>query len=91
MATGSQTRKQLWNVVRGIIVAAMVLAFGYGWIHYPDAPLRACPEHGYCGKQGQPHTPEDYARFMNWVRLLVVVWPAGVAALLLIHRYGPKN
>lgn len=81
---------KLWNAARACVAAIMIGAFAYGWVHYPDAPLRACPEHGYCGKQGQPHTADDYTGFMDWVRVLIVVWPLGAAAMILLQRYKPK-
>jgi hypothetical protein len=41
-----------------VIVTIMLMLFVYGLVRFPDAPLHSCVDHGYCGKQGQPHT--DY-------------------------------
>ncbi len=40
--------------------------FMYGIVRFYDGPIHPCAEHGYCGKQGQPHTRADYDAEMWW-------------------------
>ena len=41
----------------------------YGVIAFPDAPIRQTGS-SYVGKQGAPHTREDYERFLLWEKFL---------------------
>jgi hypothetical protein len=51
----------------------MIAVFFYGVGRYPDGPIHPCVEgenylikyhpDGYCGKQGQPHTADEYQAF----------------------------
>jgi hypothetical protein len=68
------------------IQAMMGIVFFYGLVRFFDAPLHPCPEHGYCGKQGQPHTEREYKEFEIWQTTLIVVWPIGMLTLYLLNR-----
>jgi hypothetical protein len=50
------------------LIAAATLV--YGIIAFPDAPIRQTGS-GYIGKQGAPHTREDYERFKLWEKLIL--------------------
>jgi hypothetical protein len=69
-----------------LIVFPMAALFVYGLISFPDGPLRVCAEHGFCGKQGQPHTLSDYHRYVVWEWAMLIVWPAGMLLLFLLLR-----
>jgi hypothetical protein len=59
---------------------------------FPDAPIHPCVEiagnyaikphlAGYCGKQGQSHTLDDYRAFQAWELAMSIVWPIGLGGL----------
>lgn len=53
-----------------IAVALAVVTLVYGFITFPDAPIRESAN-GYVGKHGAPHTREHYERFMLWEKSLL--------------------
>ena len=69
-----------------VIATVMAIFFLGGWYSFRDAPLHPCVEHGYCGKQGQPHTQAEYEHFMMWQSVLTWGWPAGVFTLYFLNR-----
>jgi hypothetical protein len=77
-------------------VAVALLAIGAVWfcgglILFPDAPIRACAS-GYCGKQGQPRTPEDFGHYRIWQWGLTFGWPAVIFGVWwLFPRSGPSR
>lgn len=64
----------------------MIGLLGYGLVRYPDAPLHPCVSADYCGKQGQPHTEEDYKRFLTWQSMLEWTWLPGMLVLYVLNR-----
>ena len=78
-----------------LIMGAMLSWFAWGMIKFPDAPIHLCdsatdylyPDHpmGFCGKQGQSHTAEDFRLFDMWQRTLLWVWVPGLAAVALLR------
>lgn len=54
-----------------IAVALAVVTLVYGFITFPDAPIRESAR-GYVGKHGAPHTREHYERFKLWEKSLFV-------------------
>jgi hypothetical protein len=80
-------RKRRWRRNASIVIAIMMgILFAYGLIRYPDAPLHPCAEHGFCGKQGQAHTQQEFEGFDRWQNTLFWVWPIGMAALYILNR-----
>jgi hypothetical protein len=79
------------RILSGCIGAVMVALFIYVGVRFPDAPIHKCragtayaiTQHpsGYCGKQGQPHTENDYHAYEFWEMVLFIVWPAGMASI----------
>jgi hypothetical protein len=57
-----------------------------GMILYPDAPIHPCAEHVYCGKQGQPHTRQDFVEYNVWVKMCTWGCPIGVVIVVLLQR-----
>lgn len=53
-----------------IAVALAVVMLVYGFITFPDAPIRESAN-GYVGKQGAPHTREHYERFKLWEKAML--------------------
>jgi hypothetical protein len=64
----------------------MGLLFCYGLLNYPDAPIHPCVASNFCGKQGQPHTENEYHQFSVWESLLAWSWPSGMLVLFLLNR-----
>ena len=71
-----QAARRRGPVVRALLVVCILSALiaaatlVYGIIAFPDAPLRQTGS-GYIGKQGAPHTREDYERFKLWEKLIL--------------------
>jgi hypothetical protein len=57
-----------------------------GLVRFSDAPLHTCVDHGYCGKQGQPHTQREFETFEIWQNTLSWVWPIGMVVLYVLNR-----
>jgi hypothetical protein len=82
-----RTRKRRWRRNASIVIATMMgILFIYGLIRFPDAPLHVCGDNGYCGKQGQPHTQNEFEAFELWQNTLFWVWPIGIVALYILNR-----
>jgi len=64
----------------------MFSAFAYGLVRFPDGPIHPCATYGYCGKQGQPRTLEDFNAFRAWETAMLWGWPIGLVTLMLLHR-----
>lgn len=83
-------------VAARIISSIMFTWFFGGFIIFPDAPIRSCPnDRGNCvvcqigsyyGKQGRLHTASDFYRFEIWQYGLFVLWPVGGALCFLLRR-----
>ena len=80
-------RKSRWRRnASAVIVTIMLILFVYGLVRFPDAPLHACVGHGYCGKQGQPHTQREFEAFEIWQNTLFSIWPIGMVVLYVLNR-----
>jgi hypothetical protein len=53
-----------------IAVALAVVTLVYGFITFPDAPIRESAN-GYAGKHGAPHAREHYERFKLWEKAML--------------------
>jgi hypothetical protein len=69
-----------------VVMLTMLTVLFYGLYRFPDAPIHPCSAQQYCGKQGQPHTPEDYIAFKRWESTLTWLWPPGMLVLFLLNR-----
>ena len=65
-------------------VAVALAWFAAGIILFPDG-VHACGS-AYCGKQGQPHTPDDFERFEIWQTGLMFGWPLVLIAAWWLNR-----
>jgi hypothetical protein len=84
---GEAARKKRWRRNASIVIAIMMgILFGYGLIRFPDAPLQSCGDHSFCGKQGRPHTQQEFEAFEFWQNTLFWVWPVGILALYILNR-----
>ncbi len=63
------------------VLGVMFVVFIHGITEFYDAPIRACSEHGYCGKFGQAHTLEQYEAFKTWQANFLTLWPLGMLFL----------
>ena len=81
--TGEYMRT-LRKVATWLLGATMACIFVYGLVRFPDNPIHPCAEHGYCGKQGQPHTEQDFRAFSQWDGLMSY-WPVGIIALIVLQ------
>jgi hypothetical protein len=80
--TNGKPRSRFEKFVGNLLAALLVLFSAYGFIRFYDGPIRPCaewvlihrrgepdrtpPPSPYCGKQGQPHTREDYDAYTWW-------------------------
>jgi hypothetical protein len=80
-------RNSRWRRNASVVIGTMMLIlFGYGLVRFPDAPLHTCVDHGYCGKQGQPHTQGELETFEIWQNALFLIWPIGMVVLYVLNR-----
>jgi hypothetical protein len=59
------------------IVATVFVVFDQGLTRFPDNPIEPCGTNRYCGKQGQPHTREEYRAYRRWQTTMLILWPGG--------------
>jgi len=74
------------QAIAGVIMVSMLCFFFYGVVRFPDSPIHPCEEHQYCGKQGQPHTYNDFKAFTFWQTTCLYTWPVGLLAVFLLNR-----
>ena len=72
------------KILAYIIGTLMLGYFAYGLLMFPDNPIYPCKEHGYCGKQGQPHSQNEFDAFLRWDAVMAW-WPAGIVAIALLQ------
>ncbi|MBI2192520.1 MAG: hypothetical protein HYU36_11105 [Planctomycetes bacterium] len=72
---------------------AFAVTFFYGFHSWPNAPLRQVGD-VIQDKQGNRHTEEDYRRFLEWQRMLLVsaalAFGFGVGGHLVAGRPGGR-
>lgn len=78
--------KVISKTATAVIVAVMFVVFLYGLVRFPDGPIHPCDPNGYCGKQGQPHTAQQYRAYRNWETTMLYLWPVGLISLVLLNR-----
>jgi hypothetical protein len=78
--------QRIRSTLSWVLAIAMFSVFFYGIIRFPDGPIHPCPDHGYCGKQGQPHTLQDFIAFRTWETTIFYLWPIGLVTLVLLRR-----
>jgi hypothetical protein len=70
------------------LIAIQVLCIGvfvYGFINFPDAPIRPCGVGQFCGKSSALYPEEKYQAFVDWTTALIVSIPFGVASGFLLY------
>ena len=83
--------KHAWKILGGVVMATMLGFLVYGLVRFPDSPIHPCGDGGYCGKQGRPHSIEDYRAHQFWQTGLMWLWPLGMIALFLIKKKIPPT
>lgn len=78
--------KLFGKAAAAVIVAIMLVFFLYGMVRFPDGPIHPCGRNRYCGKQGQPHTLQQYRAYELWDTTLLYLWPAGLISLVLLNK-----
>jgi hypothetical protein len=74
------------NATSLAVLLYLLVLLGFGLVRYPDAPLEPCLTSSFCGKQGQPHTEQEYRQFLTWQALLEWTWIPGVLVLFFLNR-----
>jgi hypothetical protein len=69
----------------GIILGSMLVFFFSGILRFPDSPIQPCGVNKFCGKQGQPHTLEEYNSFKTWETILLWVWLPGLITVVALR------
>jgi len=60
-------------------------------IRFPDGPIHICSSHGYCGKQGQPHSLRDFESYVWWESVLFASWLPGILGIGLLQQRVPNS
>jgi hypothetical protein len=61
--------------------------FLYGIIFFVDAPFHEstpqspCVNAAFCGKDGTPHTREEFEAFVAWQNMLILSWLVGLPTM----------
>jgi hypothetical protein len=74
------------SIAAKAILVSMLCVFFYGFVRFLDGPIQECGQNQYCGKQGQPHTLDDFRVYTFWGRAMFCVWPGGLLALFVLTR-----
>ena len=65
--------------------------FFYGFVKYPDTPIRPCLENKYCGKSGKFYTATDFENNKLWQTVNMVSFPVSFLLLFINERYKKDN
>ncbi len=63
-----------------------VCVFAYGFVTYPDAPIRRCGADQFCGKSNRPHTEQEFKEFTSWESMLLASFASAFVAGHLLER-----
>ena len=63
-----------------------VCVFAYGFVTYPDAPIRRCGADQFCGKSNKPHSEQEFKDFTNWESMLVLSFASAFVAGYVLQR-----
>jgi hypothetical protein len=77
-------------VAERVVGLLMIFVFVYGAGRFYDGPISGCST-GYCSTHHQPHTAAEYRDYKAWEKIILIVWPLGMAALFLLHRSKSKG
>jgi hypothetical protein len=83
--------KPIGNVAIAVIVTIMLVLLSYGIVRFPDGPIYPCHTNRYCGKQGQPHTFQQYRTYKTWETTMLYVWPVGLITLAFLKKRWRKG
>lgn len=78
--------KIISKAATAVIVAIMFALLTYGLVRFPDGPIHPCGIDRYCGKQGQPHTLQQYRAYETWETTMLYTWPVGLISLALLNK-----
>jgi len=73
------------HIIAMTIFISIYCIFFYGAIRFPDG-VEPCGTNQYCGKQGQPHTLEDFRAFSLWEKTFLYGLPCGLLAICFLVR-----
>ena len=71
--------------------------FLYGIIFFVDAPIREntaqrpCLNAEFCGKNGTPHTREEFDAFVVWQNVLILSWLVGLPTMWIASRVSKRQ
>ena len=78
--------KKRLDIFSSVIAGIMFVVFFYGLARFPDNPIRDCGNNQYCGKQGQPHSYDDFKAFNHWTMTMLYLWPSGMFLLFYLQK-----
>jgi hypothetical protein len=78
--------KNALDIFLASVVAVFASAFIYGFVTYPDAPIRRCGDNQFCGKWNKLHTEREFKEFGLWETALLGSFAFAVVAGGLLAR-----
>jgi hypothetical protein len=83
----------MWKFLKYFAITIFLCSIAWffsGMFRFPDAPIQLCGEEKYCGKQGQPHTKQDYESFHFWQKTLFITHPTAILMAILLNVFKKK-
>lgn len=78
------------NLIIRFVFTFTLIWFFWGLMRFPDAPIQACRENSYCGKQGQHRSKEDFENFRRWETGNFIAFPATFLLLAFSKKFNKK-
>ncbi len=78
--------KNVLDYLSKFVFVFTIIFFFYGFMQFPDSPIRLCGENQYCGKQGQSHTVEDFERYKRYGTINIISFPISFFLLFINNR-----
>lgn len=83
--------KNILDYTAKLVFVFFLSFFFYGLYLYSDAPIQPCGENSYCGKQGQPHTYEDYVAYNRHYSIVPWLFALSVLSMAYLNRRKYNN
>jgi hypothetical protein len=73
------------------LLAVFLCVFFYGFVMYPDAPIKPCGEAAYCGRGGTLRSEAEFRAFRRWEVTFVVTVMIVIPSGFFLSRYKKKK
>lgn len=74
-----------------LLIAWCLGWMAYGFVAYPNAPIKPCGDHVFCDKRHALHSEAEYEQFRHWQVVLFMSWPFGMGGGYVIRKRSRKS